>query len=197
MGHSRAEKAQSRKRILAAAATRIREVGLEGVSVSELMKSVNLTHGGFYGHFDSRAHLVAAALEQALADGDKAAAAHTGERGSMTVKSIVNSYLSPAHRDHPSTGCAIPTLAGEVGRADPEVKAIMAQQLLKSFEIMAEALGDDARDSEQFAVSAWSMMVGAMVVSRAMGPDPMADRVLALARKSVLDLAALHTGRKA
>ena len=196
MGHSRAEKAQSRKRILAAAATRIREVGLEGVSVGELMKSVNLTHGGFYGHFDSRAHLVAAALEQALADGEKAAAAHTGERGNMTVKSIVNSYLSPAHRDHPSTGCAIPTLAGEVGRADPEVQAIMAQQLVKSFEIMAEALGDDARDREQFGVSAWSMMVGAMVVSRAMGSDPMADRVLALARKSVLDLAALHGGRK-
>ena len=30
------------------------------------------THGGFYGHFESRAHLIAAALEQALADGEKA-----------------------------------------------------------------------------------------------------------------------------
>jgi TetR/AcrR family transcriptional repressor of nem operon len=196
MGHSRAEKAQSRARILAAAATKIRESGLDGVSVGELMKSVNLTHGGFYGHFESRAHLVASALEQALADGDKASAAHTGERGTMTVKSIVNSYLSPAHRDHPSSGCAIPTLAGEVGRAEPEVRAIMAQQLVKSFETMAEALGDDGQETEQFAVSAWSMMVGAMMISRIMADDPMADRVLALARKSILDLAALHGGRK-
>lgn len=196
MGHSRAEKAQSRKRILVAAATRIREAGLDGVSVGELMKSVNLTHGGFYGHFESRAQLIAAALEQALADGEKASAAHTGERGSMTVKSIVNSYLSPAHRDHPASGCAIPTLGGEVSRADPEVQAIMAQQLARSFEIMGEALGEDARDSEQFAVSAWSTMVGALMISRVMGPDPMADRVLALARKSILDLAALHDGRK-
>lgn len=196
MGHSRAEKAQSRKRILAAAATRIREAGLEGISVGEIMKSVNLTHGGFYGHFESRAHLIAAALEQALADGEKASAAHTGERGSMTVKSIVNSYLSPAHRDHPSTGCAIPTLAGEVGRADPDVQAIMAQQLAKSFEVMAEALGEGSEDSEQFAVSAWSMMIGAMMISRVMGSDPKADRVLALARKSILDLASLHGGRK-
>jgi TetR/AcrR family transcriptional repressor of nem operon len=196
MGHSKAEKAQSRKRILAAAATRIREAGLDGISVGELMKSVNLTHGGFYGHFESRAHLIEAALEQALADGEKASAAHTGERGSMTVKSIVNSYLSPAHRDHPDSGCAIPTLAGEVGRADPEIRAIMAEQLNRSFDIMGEALGDTASDREQFAVSAWSMMVGAMMISRIMTDKAKADQVLALARKSILDLAALHGERK-
>lgn len=199
MGHSKAEKALSRKRILAAAATRLREAGLEGISVGEIMKSVNLTHGGFYGHFESRSALIAAALEQALADGEKASAAHAGERGSMTVKSIVNSYLSPAHRDHPGSGCAIPTLAGEVGRADPQVRTIMAQQLAKSFEVMGDALAGEAlgktdQDTEQFAVSAWSMMIGAMMISRIMAGEPMADRVLALARKSVLELEALQGG---
>lgn len=192
MGHSKAEKALSRQRILAAAATRIREAGLDGVSVGEIMKSVNLTHGGFYGHFESRAHLVAAALELALEDGSNASAVHAGKHGAMTVKSIVNSYLSPAHRDHPNSGCAVPTLAGEVGRADPEVRAIMAQQLARSFEAMEVALGDTGKDTEQFAVSAWSMMVGAMMISRIMTDDPMADRVLAHARKSILELAALH-----
>ena len=196
MGHSKAEKAQSRERILSAAATKIRESGLDGISVGELMKSVNLTHGGFYGHFESRAHLIAAALEQALADGEKASAAHVVKNGSITVKSIVNSYLSPAHRDHPSSGCAIPTLAGEVGRADPEVRAVMAQQLVKSFDAMGEALGETGQDTEQFALSAWSMMVGAMMISRILADDPLADRVLALTRKSILELAALHDGRK-
>lgn len=196
MGHSRAEKALSRKRILAAAATRIRESGLDGISVGELMKSVNLTHGGFYGHFESRAHLIAAALEQALADGEKASAAYVGVGDSMTVKSILNNYLSPAHRDHPSNGCAIPTLAGEAARAEPEVRAIMAQQLAKSIKVMEEALGENAQDKEQFAVSAWSMMIGAMLISRVIANDPQADRILALARKSILELAALHGGRK-
>ncbi|HPU15085.1 MAG TPA: TetR/AcrR family transcriptional regulator, partial [Polymorphobacter sp.] len=159
-------------------------------------KSVNLTHGGFYGHFESRGHLIAAALEQALADGEKASAAHAGKNGSITVKSIVNSYLSPAHRDHPSSGCAIPTLAGEVGRADPEVRAVMAQQLVKSFDAMGEALGETGQDTEQFAVSAWAMMVGALMISRILADDPLADRVLSLTRKSILELAALHDGRK-
>ena len=179
---------------MAAASARIREAGLEGISVGELMNSVNLTHGGFYGHFDSRADLLAAALEQALAEGETVSATHAGKRGKMTVKSIVNSYLSPAHRDNPETGCAIPTLAGEVGRAEPEMRAIMAQQLIKSFEIMAEVLGDDATDSEQFAMSAWSMMVGAVMISRVLEDDPRADKVLAMARKSILELAGRHDG---
>ena len=196
MGHSRAEKAQSRERILAAASTRIREAGLEGISVGELMKSVNLTHGGFYGHFDSRDALIAAALEQALAEGEKTSAAHSGKHGKRTVKSIVNNYLSPAHRDHPNSGCAIPTLAGEVGRAEPEVRAIMAEQLDRSLDVMTEALGTSGKDAEQFAMASWSMMVGAIMVSRVFKDDPRADQILAAARKAVLELEGLH-GEKA
>lgn len=196
MGHSRAEKAQSRERILAAAATRIREAGLDGISVGELMKSVNLTHGGFYGHFESRRALIAAALEQALAEGEKASAAHTGARGNMTVKSIVNNYLSPAHRDHPSSGCAIPTLAGEVGRADAEVRAIMAEQLGRSLDDMTQALGASGKEADQFAMAAWSMMVGAVMVSRVFGDDPRADQILTAARKSILELEQIHRTSK-
>lgn len=191
MGHSKAEKARSRERILAAAATQIREAGLDGISVGALMKSVNLTHGGFYGHFESRDALVAAAVEAALADGERASAVHTASRGKATVKSIVNSYLSPTHRDHPGTGCAIPSLVGEVSRAAPEVRAIMAEQLDRSFETMAEALGG-GEDRDQFAVSAWSMMIGAMMISRLQKDRTRADQILAKARQSILELEALH-----
>lgn len=193
MGHSKADKALSRKRILSAAATRIREDGLDGISVGELMKSVNLTHGGFYGHFESRDALIAAALELALAESEQTSEDRAGGPDNLTVKSFVNNYLSPAHRDRPGSGCAIPALAGEVGRADPEVRTIMTQALKRSFDRMAAALGGDGGDgADQFAVSAWSMMVGAVMLSRVMAGDPYADKVLALARKSVLELAALH-----
>ncbi len=191
MGHSKAEKAHSRERILTAAATQIREAGIQAISVGALMKSVNLTHGGFYGHFESRDAMIAAALEQALADGERASAIHTGARGTATVKSIVNSYLSPAHRDHPGSGCAIPSLAGEVSRAAAEVRSIMAEQLDRSFETMAEALGGD-KDGDQFAVSAWSMMIGAMMISRMQKDRARADQILAMARKSILELATQH-----
>jgi TetR/AcrR family transcriptional regulator, transcriptional repressor for nem operon len=193
MGHSKADKALSRERIVAAAAVRIREAGLDSISVGEIMKSVNLTHGGFYGHFASRADLIAAALERALADGQKASASHSGQPGKATVKSIVNAYLSPAHRDHPSTGCAIPSLAAEAARAEPEVRSIMAERLRASFETMEQAYGE-SEGAEQFGVTAWSMMIGAMTIARVLGDDPRSDRVLALVRKSVLEIEATGKG---
>ncbi len=185
MGHSKAEKAQSRERILAAAAAQIRADGLESLSVGELMRSVNLTHGGFYGHFKSRAELVGAALERALIDVQSKSAVS----GNATVKAIVNSYLSPAHRDHPNTGCAIPSLAAEAGRADPETRAVMAGHLTKAFEDMKGAVGDGEK-AQQFAISSWSMMIGAMMMSRVLAGDPLSDRVLADARKTILELEA-------
>src|SRR5215469_6519208 len=75
MGHSQAEKAASRERILAAASAQIRAEGLESLSVGRLMAEAGLTHGGFYGHFRSRADLLAQALERALVDGEGGAKA--------------------------------------------------------------------------------------------------------------------------
>jgi len=75
MGHSQADKAQSRERILRKAADAVRDTGLESVSVGKLMRSVDLTHGGFYNHFGSRSDLLAQALERALVEGGKLATA--------------------------------------------------------------------------------------------------------------------------
>src|ERR1700704_2291561 len=55
MGHSKAAKEKSHQRIVKTAAARFRERGVDGIGVAELMKEADLTHGGFYGHFDSRA----------------------------------------------------------------------------------------------------------------------------------------------
>ena len=66
MGHSRAEKAKTHKRIVAIASKRFREEGLAGVGIADLMKEAGLTVGGFYKHFDSRDDLVAEAVGSAL-----------------------------------------------------------------------------------------------------------------------------------
>ena len=75
MGYSQADKQRSRERILSEAASQVRDAGLESVSVGKLMRSVELTHGGFYNHFESRSELLAQALERALLEGRKASLA--------------------------------------------------------------------------------------------------------------------------
>jgi len=64
-----ARKAESRRRILGAAARRLRAEGARGAAVADVMAEAGLTHGGFYAHFPSREALLAAALSEALRTG--------------------------------------------------------------------------------------------------------------------------------
>lgn len=183
MGHSQAEKAQSRERILSEAATQIREAGLESVSVGKLMKRANLTHGGFYGHFESRSDLLAKALERALVDGEATAraSAEPGKRRSFAA--LVRSYLSRAHRDAPESGCAIAALVSDIGRAEREVRAVMTPHIESYIELVAGELGE--RD-ESAAIAAVSAMIGALALSRVIVDPKRSDRILQAVREHVL-----------
>jgi TetR/AcrR family transcriptional repressor of nem operon len=188
VGHSQAEKAESRERILDVAARQIRQGGLDSVSIAEIMKAANLTHGGFYGHFPSRVALIAAAVERALDRGEASFVASQTPNAAVSVKSIVNRYLAPAHRDDIRDGCAIAALSGDVGRAeDDEVRAQMARRVEQSFEDMAKAMGGGAK-AEAAAVTAWCAMVGAISLSRVLRGARRSDEILRTVRQSILDL---------
>lgn len=189
MGHSKVEKALSRERIVTAASKQIRGEGLESISIADLMSQAKLTHGGFYGHFPSRSALIAAALERALAEGEAASLAATSKKGPRTIKSIVNAYLSPAHRDDAASGCAIAALAGDVGRADSKVRQAMRRQLEKTFEETRGLLGDGP-DANGSAMAIWCTMVGAIMLSRVFKGDERSDAILRAARKIILELEA-------
>ena len=191
MGHSQADKAQSRERIVAAAAKQIREGGIDSLSIGELMRSVNLTHGGFYGHFPSRSALVAAALERALRDGEAASQAATTAKGPRTLKAVANSYLSAFHRDHVADGCAVSALANDVARSDDEVRAIMQARLERFFDQTGALLGGDEA-ARGDAIKAWCLMVGAIALARVFKEEPTSDEILREARQAVL---ALESGR--
>lgn len=161
MGHSQAEKARNRERIIAEAARQIRRDGLESVSVGPLMASVGLTHGGFYGHFENREALLAEALERAIAEGqEKVGAAGSGPASRFPA--IVRSYLSRTHRDARDTGCAIAALGADVARAAEAPRELMGDQIESFIETTRDALGGD----DERAMLAVSAMVGALTLSR-------------------------------
>ena len=64
---SQQEKDLSHQRIVASAARLIRERGVDGAGVAEVMKDAGMTAGGFYRHFASKDDLIAAALDTAFA----------------------------------------------------------------------------------------------------------------------------------
>lgn len=181
MGHSQAEKAMSRERILTMAAEQIRESGLESISVGKLMQSVNLTHGGFYGHFASRSDLLAQALKRALVEGEAVARASSTPGKIRTFSNIVRGYLSRVHRDSRSSGCAISALVSDVGRADRKSRDVMAEHIEGLVDKLTETLGD--RDK---ATAAVSTMVGALALSRVMTDPKRSDAILKAAKDQVL-----------
>lgn len=181
MGHSQAEKAQSRERILAEAARQVRREGLESVSVGTLMKNVGLTHGGFYGHFENRSALLTQALERALQDGEAKSQAAGG-----SFAGLVRGYLSRAHRDGRESGCAVAALAADVARADEEAKAVMSEHVESFIATVSETLGGD----DEHAMLAVSALVGALTLSRIVKDPARSDAILKAARNGLLDLAA-------
>ncbi|MDM0117850.1 TetR/AcrR family transcriptional regulator [Variovorax sp. J22R133] len=178
MGHSQADKAKNRDRILTEAATQIREEGLESLSVNKLMQSVNLTHGGFYGHFASRSDLVAHALERALVDGEGTARAASNGRP-RSFSTMVRGYLSRTHRDSRSSGCAISALISDVGRADDRSRAVMSAHIEDYISALGGALGKDDDAQAMVAVSA---LIGALTISRVLADQKRSDALLKAVR---------------
>src|SRR5260370_1858238 len=134
MGHSRAEKAETHERIVSLASKRFREKGLTGIGTAELMKEAGLTVGGFYKHFGSRDDLVAEALGSAQGPWKRLMDAAASGGPPVTYDSLIDSYLSEAHRNHPSTGCPVGALAGDVARSDKRTRALATKLISERLE---------------------------------------------------------------
>ncbi|WEZ86230.1 TetR/AcrR family transcriptional regulator (plasmid) [Rhizobium sp. 32-5/1] len=179
MGSSKADKAASHDRIVDIAAARMRRSGINGVGVAELMREAGLTHGGFYRHFESRDELVSAAVERALAQGSARTVAASGKGGRRALETIVDDYLSPAHRAHPEAGCAVAGLAEDISRADDRTRSAYGRQVEQYLELLAGLTpGTDAAGDRRRACLVLSALVGALAMARAIGEGGLSDEIL-------------------
>ena len=107
MGHSKAEKAETHKRIVKVASKRFREEGRAGIGIAELMKETGLTVGGSYKHFKSRDDLMTESVGSALGFWKRQVETAASGGRPVTYESLVDDYLSEAHRSHPGAGCPV------------------------------------------------------------------------------------------
>ncbi|MEU9971909.1 TetR/AcrR family transcriptional regulator [Streptomyces sp. NPDC051014] len=187
MGHSQAEKAASRERVLRIAARKVRTDGVGGLGVADVMKEAGLTHGGFYKHFASRDDLVTQAAAAALTEGSAKMerAARKNERDARA--GLIDAYLSGQHRDTPATGCALVPLGAAAGRdgtdGDVHLKDAYERQVRAYLDLIA-GLDEDAEDAEDAeearaeAVLTLSALVGAVLMSRAVADRDLSDEIL-------------------
>src|SRR5258708_8035364 len=100
MKKSKLETADTRRRIVKAAAAEFRRNGIHATGLCELMATAGLTHGGFYRHFDSKDQLVAEACAAGMEAevGGAPARPWPGEGG---PKGPAANPLSPPPTGHP------------------------------------------------------------------------------------------------
>lgn len=190
MPYTKQHKQETHERILRAAARALRESGIQGVGIGELMAQAGLTHGGFYAHFPRKDALVAAACAEGMAEaGDHlfASMEQAGQHSDETaLRHLLHAYLSRSHRDHPETGCVLPALAADVARSSDEVRAAFTAGLrgyLHRLEaLLPDVCGADQDDREDDALALLSGMVGALLLARAVDDAALSDRILAAER---------------
>lgn len=165
-------KAQTRDRIVDAAAAAFRESGVSQVGVGEVMRRANLTHGGFYAHFDSKDDLLAEVVPHAMSD-SSANLGRLQREGASGLLEMANAYLSPEHTSHPEMGCAIAALGPELTRSAPPVRQSLAGAIRKRLNELVDLIprrvpaGRRRRD----AAGALACMVGGVILARGMKPS--------------------------
>lgn len=192
MRYSREHKLETHARIVKKASVRIREKGAHGIGVADLMKDAGLTHGGFYAHFDSREALVIEAFAYAMdrsTDRWRKLAETVPQEKRMA--SIVESYLTPLHRDDPGHGCAITALGAEIARESPKTRKAFAAKLEQMVDMLAEQIPEVPRKTaRKQALATLSTMVGALVLARIAGSGELSDAILGAGRDAALGRAA-------
>ncbi|HVA78536.1 MAG TPA: helix-turn-helix domain-containing protein [Candidatus Binataceae bacterium] len=188
---SKVKAAQNRELILAAASRLFREHGIAATGVDSITGAAGLTHGGLYSQFGSKEAIAAEAIRFASARSKRRwqRIAQRSGRG-LTFPAIVDGYLTPAHRDAPGQGCAVAALATEIARQPKTVRKAFTNEFKGTLEFLAKQMpGRSSSRRLESAAAAFSCMVGALILSRAVTDNALSELILNSAARRTLELA--------
>ncbi len=189
MRKSKQEAAETRQRIISAAAVEFRRNGISHTGLSDLMAAAGLTHGGFYRHFESKDQIVAEACRSAVRSMvDTFAAAAAGKSARRRLRAAVARYLSTDHRDDHARGCPLAALGSEIARCDEGVRSAATDGFLRLVEIIAAQYEGTRPDlAKRRALAAASMMIGALTMSRIVTDPELSFEILSQANRYLAD----------
>ena len=189
MRKSKQEAAATRQRIIKAAAAAFRKNGIAGTGLSDLMAAAGLTHGGFYRHFDSKDQIVAEACTAAVDSlVEQLAASASRKSPQRGLKTIVENYLSAAHRDEPADGCPLAALGSELARAEERTRAAATQAFLKLVGVIGSQFGKTRPEvARRRALAAAATMIGALTMSRVVTDSELSADILREAEKHLVN----------
>jgi TetR/AcrR family transcriptional repressor of nem operon len=180
MRKSKEEAAETRRRIITAAAGEFRAHGIVATGLAPLMQAAGLTHGGFYKHFESKDQVVAEACAEAVQ------MLIEKLEDAPSRRSALGSYLSIRHRDDPATGCPLAALGSELARSDQETREEATEGFLRLVKVIAGKSGRVPPEvAWRRALVAVSTMIGALTMSRVVTDAELSAKILRESERSL------------
>jgi len=178
---SREATAQTKARILAAAAKMVRERGIGATSVADVMQAAGMTNGGFYRHFRSKDEMIGMAIRAAFDEiADRIDRMFEQDGAETAVAAYISQYLSEAHIEHAGIGCPVAAVGTDAGRCN----GAFADEFIAGAERLIERLcagtagGAAAAKERANAIRLMAMLAGAVVIARAAGPGAIRKEVI-------------------
>lgn len=183
-------KTTTRERIIAASERVMKDRGVAGATVQEVMRAAGLTVGGFYAHFDSKEAL---ARETLLASVERSfgrlAAGLDGLDDAAFVRELIRRYLAQADDADLAHACPLTLLLPEVARASPEFRSAFASrtgELIRT--VTGRFPGRDPDAKADAALATFAALAGAVAFAHA-APTQRARRRIAAATERMLHAA--------
>lgn len=177
------QKQKSRERIVNSAVKLFTAHGYDNVTIGDVMKSAELTHGGFYSHFRSKQELYAEAIVAGARAGGTARMTEEVLAEEELLTSLLSSYLNLAHVHQEVAPCPLAFLATDVANREAEVRSAYTRVFkLLVARIKREMPGKTpSRGDRALALSA--MMIGGVAVARALDDERTINALLKACNK--------------
>lgn len=166
---SREQTRSNRRKVVEVAATRLREHGLEGVGVVDIMRSAGLTHGGFYGQFASKEALLDEAFVCAL-EQDR-------QHG---LQALLTGRLSRRQARSAGRTCPLAALASDIARKDPNssIRVKFTESVRHLLELAGGRTADGDEADRQRAIETVTVLIGSIVLARAVNDVRLQNELL-------------------
>jgi len=189
------KKERSHQSILESAARLVREKGISGAGVAEVMKGAALTVGGFYAHFASKDALIDETLRRTVANLRERLFVRLDTKAEVDRPEVIlKRYLSAEHRDGGGPDCPLPAVVGEVGTTAPQHRGVLADQVEALVEGLAQRLpAGGIVPRRALAIGIIALMYGGLSLARAVKGTELSDEVLRACR--ALGVAAAGGGK--
>lgn len=178
------QKQHTNETILQSAARLLREKGISGARVADVMKGAGLTVGGFYAHFASKEALIDTTIRRTAREMRARLFARLDAKPEADRAEVVlKRYLSAAHRDDLATGCPFPAVVGEIATTASEHAEVLGDELeVFATELEAYLPVTDKLSRRHLALATLALMYGGLSLARAVRGSELSDEIIRACR---------------